>query len=67
MEKKNKEKESPFVKNILLKHKVIIVYWTMIYCIVTENSDFVAKKIILAVKWKLKKFLKLDGKEITMF
>ena len=67
MEKKNKEKESPFVKNILLKHKVIIVYWTIIYCIVTENSDFVAKKIILAVKWKLKKFLKLDGKEITMF
>ena len=39
----------------------------MIYCAVTENSDFAAKKIILAVKSKLKKFLELDGKEITMF
>ena len=67
MEKKNKQKESPFVKNTFLKHKVIIVYWKMIYCAVTENSDFVAKKIILAVKSKLKKFLELDGKEITMF
>ena len=57
MEKKNKQKESPFVKNTLLKHKVIIVYWKMIYCAVTENSDFVAKKNNFGSKIKIEKIL----------